>query len=98
MRSRRGNRGESFGQRAASCWQRRQLALTIGRKCHASSNVGLGQVWELRKQLLVGHTGSEIFEIVRDGHSRAADARLAAALARFNRDDVSIVHAAKRIV
>jgi hypothetical protein len=58
------------------------------RQARMSSSVNSGS----RRELLVGLTGGEPTEHVRDRDPHMADARPAATLARLDRDDVLVVH------
>src|SRR6185437_3277797 len=64
--------------------------LTVGRQ--AGSNIVLGQFREVAKDLLVGLAGRQPTEHVRDRNPHVADARPAAALTRFDGNDVLVVH------
>src|SRR5947209_2962226 len=51
-----------------------------------------GQFWEVGEQFIDSHPASEVLEHVPDGDPHAADARLAAPLARLDSDEVRVVH------
>lgn len=55
-------------------------------------NVLSGEIWKIFEDFFLCHPGSEIFKHVINCDSHAANARLAAALAGFNRDDVLVTH------
>ena len=51
-----------------------------------------GKVGKVLKSVLVRHPGSQIFQYVVDRHPEPANARLAAPLARFDGNEVCVVH------
>jgi hypothetical protein len=65
----------------------------ISIKCEASADVSFRQRGEVFEDLGLGHASGKIIQRVVDGDAQAANAGLAAALAKFNRDDLRVVHA-----
>ena len=66
------------------------LMFSISRVLKASRDVFLGQIGEVMQDIVFGHAGCQVLEHVVDGDAHAPDARFAAALARFDRDDVPV--------
>ena len=81
-----------FGRRAVSRLDNHQALLTISGIAEAGENVFFSEVRKVLKKLFLGHPRSKIVQHVIDGNSHSANARLAATLARLDRDDVLITH------
>jgi len=81
-----------FSSKSSFTGYKSSLALPICGKSQARTNVLLGKVREIAQNLLVAHAGCEIIENVVNSDSQAPNARLAAALARFDGDDLGIIH------
>ena len=64
------------------------LAFTIGGEGEARLDVLTGQPREIGGNLVLSQPGSGILQHILDGDAQPPDARLAAALAGFRRDDV----------
>jgi hypothetical protein len=73
--------------------QRSKFALAVGSKCQTRLDVLGREIREVRQNLRFTHAAGEIFEHVRYRHSHSANYRFAAALARFDCDDLAVVHA-----
>src|SRR5688500_4024008 len=58
----------------------------------ASSNIFLSQLRKIAHDFCFAHPGGQIVQDVRYRDAHPANARLAAALAGFDRDDVPIIH------
>lgn len=69
-----------------------QPAFTVGRKCEAGANVFSREVREIRKNLIDGHSGREVFKDILNSHTESANARLSAAFVRIDSDQVFVVH------
>ena len=82
-------------RRVASRGDGFDFAFTVGREREAGKDVLLVQVGEVLQDFCMGHAGGQIFQHVGHGDAETADARLAAALSRFQRDDVRIPHVAR---
>ena len=89
--ARRGSVGDS-GRTAVSRACRELCALPVGGVSEAGLNVFGCQIREVGKNLLRRHSGCEVLQHVVDRYPHAADAGFAAALSRFNGDDVATVH------
>ena len=74
---------------------RDELSLSVSRERQARSDVLASEIGEIAKDLRLRHARCEVFEDVVDGDAQAADARLPAPLAWFDRDDLPVVHAAR---
>src|SRR5947207_299448 len=89
----RGRRGERFWSNSSFiCGQGRQSPLAVGGERQASAATFGSEIGKLRENLLLGHPARQVLQHVRYGHAHAADAGLAAALARLDCDDLSVVH------
>ena len=64
----------------------------VGSKRQAGFNVFGREVREVCQNLRFAHAAGEVFEHVRDRHARSTNSRFAAALARFDGDDLAIIH------
>src|SRR5512135_615017 len=79
---------------AALLFSRRdgQPALAIGREGEASPNVLPRQLREVFEDFSLRHARSQVFEHIVNRDAKPANARLAAALARLDSDDIAVVH------
>lgn len=86
--------GEQIGshRREASRVRDFQFALAVSGIRETCTNVCFREVWEFSQDITVCHSTGQVFQDVIDCDSQAANARLAASLARFYRDDVGIRH------
>lgn len=82
------------GRTATSCVNRKLRALAVGRVSETSLDVLRSQVGQVFEDLLLRHSGRKVLEHVIYRDTQTTNARLATALARLDRDDVSIVHGA----
>src|SRR5262245_48894360 len=69
-----------------------EAALTIGGKGEDRADVVPGEVRKVGENLILGHSRRKPVEHVIDGDAKATNARLAAALARLDGDNVAVVH------
>jgi len=69
-----------------------RVLLAVGGVGQARADVLLGQVGIILQNLLPVHPGGDPAEHVAHGDAQPPDARLAAALAGFNRDDLAVIH------
>ena len=72
-----------------------QLAFTIGGEGEARLDVLTGPLGEIGGNLVLSHPGSERLQDILDGAAQPPEARLAAALVGFHRDDVLADHRRK---
>ena len=82
------------GRRAASRVRRELHAFTVGGISEARLNIVGGKIREVVKDLLRRHSGREVLQDVIYGDSHSANAGFTAALSRFDRYDVAIIHGA----
>jgi hypothetical protein len=75
-------------------WEAGKFALAVGSKRQAGLNVFGREVREVRQNLRFAHAAGEVFQHVGYRHPRSTNSRLAAALARFDGDDLAIIHVA----
>ena len=71
------------------------LAFTIGGEREARLNILTGQPGEIGGNLVHSHPGSERLQHILGGAAHPPDARLAAALVGFHREDVLVAHRRK---
>src|SRR5712691_6446220 len=91
--SRRVSRGERFWSNSSFMFREgSEFALAVGGKRQTGLNVFGREVRELRQNLHFAHATREVFQHVGYRHSRSANGRFAAALARFDGDDLAIIH------
>ncbi len=69
-----------------------QLPLAVRRVAQAGADVMSGQVREVVEDLPLAHPGRQIGEPGVDRDPQPADARLAAPLARVDRDELPLIH------
>jgi hypothetical protein len=81
-----------FDRKGASSLLADEPVLTVRSKLKASLNIFGGQFGKIAQDVLLGHARGKPTEHVIHGDAHMADARLAAALSGFNRDDVVIIH------
>lgn len=81
-----------MGRTAASLVRDQRAVLTFRGVAEAGEDVFAGEVGEVGEDLLFGHAGREIGQDVVYGDAHAANARLAAAFAGLDGDDVVIAH------
>ena len=93
--SKRGSLGERFSSKSNFMRDDVQAAVTVCGERKARLDVVGGEVGKVIEHLGNGHAATEIIENVGHGDARAADAGLAAADARINRDAFSVVHVVK---
>src|SRR5271155_1162427 len=84
--------GRDFRRRAASLCDRFQFALTVRSESETGADVFFRQVRKIRQYLVVSHSAGKIFKDIIDSDAESANTGLAAALARLDRDEASIVH------
>jgi hypothetical protein len=65
-----------------------QPALTVGRESQGSPQIVVGEGGEISEYFFICHSRRHVFENLVNGDSKAAYARLAAALVRFDSDAV----------
>ena len=58
-------------------------------------NIFFGEVRKIFDDLFTTHPGRDPPQYVTDSDPDAADARLAPSFARFNRDDLAVIHTAR---
>ncbi len=66
------------------------MALTLRSILKTGENVFLRQIGKIIEDFFIGHAGSQIAEHIVHGDSHSSNARLTAALARLDSDDISI--------
>ena len=71
-----------------------EFALAVGSKRQTGFNIFSREVREVRQNFRFGHAAGKVFEHIRHGHSRSANSRFAAALTRFDGNDLAIIHVA----
>src|ERR1035441_7312371 len=81
------------GRTRASCRKRYRMALLVRRKSQAGANIVFSQLREVRKNFLMRHSQCQPAQNVSDRYPHSSNAGLATAFARFNGDNLSIVHA-----
>src|SRR5687767_4838663 len=91
--SKRTKRGERFWSNSSFILgQGSQPAFSVSRKRQAGLYIFRGKVWEVCKNLLLGHPRSQVFQDVGHRHSCAANVWFTATLTRLNSDDLAIIH------
>lgn len=85
--SRGGSRSLSFWRTEASRGRADEVMIAVGGVGERSPNVLQSKFGKLFDDLVVGHAGGQPAEDVVNGDAHPADARPAAAFARFNGDD-----------
>src|SRR6267142_505270 len=89
----RGSRGERFWSNSSFMFgETDELALAVGGERQAGLNIFGGEVREVRENLRLAHAAREVFQHVRYRHARSANSRFPAALARFDADDLAVIH------
>ena len=68
------------------------LTLAVGGERVTGLNVLSGQVREVFKYLMFGHSGRQVAEDVVNRNTHSPDTRLSTSLSWFNSYDVSVVH------
>src|SRR5207245_8682383 len=92
--SKRGRRGERFWSNSSFMFgERSKFALAIGSKRQTCFDILLREVREVCQNLFFAHATGEVFQHVGHSHSRSSDSRFAATPARFDGDDLAIIHA-----
>ncbi len=71
-----------------------EFSFAVGSKRQAGFNVLSGEVGKVRQNFFFAHAAGKVFEYIRHGHSSSANSWLAAAFARFDGDDLAIIHMA----
>lgn len=74
-------------------WQRSKFALAVGSKRQTGLDIFWREIREVGQNLLFAHAAGEVFQHIRYSHSHSANGRFAATLARFDCDDLAIIHA-----
>src|SRR5258706_11028681 len=86
-----------FRRRAASSRRdRSEPSFTIGGERETCLDVLARQIRKVGEDLFDRHPRSEVTQQVGYGDPHSADARLAATLARFDGDDLAVVHTRSR--
>ena len=65
---------------------------TVSGVSEAGANVFLCEIGKVAKDILMRHARSQILEHIVHGDAQTANARFAQALARFNCDDLGVIH------
>lgn len=82
------------GRTAASRAYCELHAFAVSGVSQACLNVLDGEVGKVLQNLLLRHAGGEVIQHIVHGYAHAADAGFSSVLARFDRDDVTIIHSA----
>src|ERR1051326_1505400 len=72
--------GGSGSDRTGVSREGKDASLAVSRKCKASANILLGDLWKAFNYLFMCHAGSQPSQHIRDGDPHAADARSATPL------------------
>src|SRR6266852_5932424 len=89
----RASRGERFWSNSSFMFgEGGEFALAVGSKRQAGLNVFGCEVREVCQNLRFAHAAGEVFQHISDRHASSANRRFAAALARFDGDDLAIIH------
>lgn len=67
------------------------MAFAVGGVTQTGLNILSGEIRKILEDFLLGHSRGEIVQDIVDGDSHPADARLPAAFAGFDGDNVSVV-------
>jgi hypothetical protein len=73
-------------------WYRYEFSLPVSGKCQAGFDIVSGEIGKVGQDFCLRHSSGQVLENVSYSHPRSANSRFAAPLARFNGDDLAIIH------
>ncbi len=84
--------GRGYGRTEVSCNPCQGFLFAVGGVGETGKDIVVGEVGEVYKDFFGSHAGGKVGEDIIDGDTHTSDAGFAATLARFEGDDVLVVH------